>query len=188
MGFLQLLQLLDYIHSIYVSSAVIWGVSVLTLNIKLNCCVALAVLVLSITAIPCTVCRVCHDVGVIISSLEELKLRSSLSVPGVVELCWVCISPAVESHWFALHHWAGGKRWQRCVFWGIWRKKDVWCRMCGLQFKIWKAADLNLYFTSFGCRQRVEACVQTSTVGHNTNKTPHVCILPITCSLHSSCV
>ncbi len=98
-------------------------VFVLTLNIKLNRSVALAMQVLCITAIPCTVCRVCHDVGVIISSMQELKLRSSLSVPGVVELWWVCISPAGQSHWFALHHWAGGKRWQRCVFWGIWGKE-----------------------------------------------------------------
>ncbi len=58
--------------------------------------------------------------------------------------------------------------------------------MCGLtvqDLKGWRFKPL--YFTSFRCRQRANACLQTSTVGHNTNKTPHVHILLFT--LHYVC-
>ncbi len=46
--------------------------------------------------------------GKSVSSLQLLQLSFTLSGPGVVQHCWICITAAEQSHWTALQHRAGG--------------------------------------------------------------------------------
>ncbi len=102
------------------------GLSViLTLNVQHHWWVVPAMLVLSCTVVPATVCQVGPIEGKCVSSLQLLQLSFSLSEPGVAQHCWISITAADQSHWTALQHRAGGNHRHCCVFGRIWRGKKL---------------------------------------------------------------